>query len=243
MRFCCQVYREQLKRKRHFLHAHRIEELEKESTVQRVRVDMCKFGMVSRTGNAGSRLGPVKKPISMLTNSPYVAKELSRRCPGDHEHVHLLGGRAVAAQVYPAELCRSVCKGIVAQKSADHSRMLEILPMSEQRMQSISSLCMEATNGKLCEANNWPGYVERPIGDYPKHWSNGIHDLDGHQVRSNIENRDGELILKNELSALMAQVVVEHATHDVSGASLDPAMVRDARRFEMKFFNDMSTLR
>lgn len=33
-----------------------IEALEKESTVQRVRVDMCQFGMVSRTGNAGSSL-------------------------------------------------------------------------------------------------------------------------------------------------------------------------------------------
>lgn len=121
----------------------------------------------------------------------------------------MLGGRAAAAQVYPVELCRSVCKGIVAQKSADHSRMFETLPMSEQRVRSISLLCMEATNGKLCEANTWPRYVERPIGDYPKHWLNGIHDLDGNQVRSNIENRDGELILKNEWSALMAQVGVE----------------------------------
>ena len=54
--------------------------------VRKVQTHMCQFGMVKRTGKVGSALGPILKPTGGI------ARELARKCPRDHEHVHLVGG-------------------------------------------------------------------------------------------------------------------------------------------------------
>ena len=41
------------------------------------------------------------------------------------------------------------------------------------------------------------------------------------------------------MSSLYAESGVEYAVDDVSGALLDPAMVHEGRKTEMKFFEDM----
>ena len=145
------------------------------------------------------------KPTGMMTNSEHLRRELSRRCPGQHEHVQLMGGRAAAAQEYPVELCRSICKGIAAQKAADNSRMFSSLPMCTQRLSSLSSLCREASCEMSDKSSGWPGVVERPIGNVPDHWQDGIHDLDGHGMACSFENRDGETKLRDEINALMVK--------------------------------------
>eukprot|EP00972_Heterocapsa_arctica_P090536 13358223-Heterocapsa_arctica.AAC.1 len=48
--------------------------------------------------------GAASKTTMFLTNSPHIAKELDKRCPGDHRHVQLISGRAAAAQRYPKAL-------------------------------------------------------------------------------------------------------------------------------------------
>lgn len=52
-----------------------------------------------------------KKPTDFMVNAEELARRLSRRCPGDHEHRHLVGGVAVQAQKYPKELCSEMVKG------------------------------------------------------------------------------------------------------------------------------------
>ena len=111
VRCCANIYKHQREAGRYVLHEHpwlattwylpEIEELLSHDDVQRVRTDMCQFGMTSRQGGVGSALGPVLKPTGFLTNSKCIAKELSQRCPTDHEHVPLVGGRAAAAAIYP----------------------------------------------------------------------------------------------------------------------------------------------
>ena len=54
------------------------------------------------------------------------------------------------------------------------------------------------------------------------------------------DDRSGEEIVADQLSALYAQLGVEMASDDVSGAWLDPTLVRDGRAVEMKFFKDMA---
>ena len=85
----------------------------------------------------------------------------------------------------------------------------------------------------------WPRPIEKPIGSYPEHWSDGIHELDNHALGSTLTSRDGEAALYNEMNALMVQNGIEYAEDDVSGLSLDLALVRQARDLDMKFFNDM----
>ena len=41
------------------------------------------------------------------------------------------------------------------------------------------------------------------------------------------------------MNTLMVLNGIEYAEDDVSGASLDPALVRQVRDLEMQFFNDM----
>ena len=62
--------------------------------------------------------------------------------------------------------------------------------MESRKVVSLSSLCCEATG--LDAQAGWPGPVDKPIGDYPAHWSDGIHDIDGHGLRAEATNREGE---------------------------------------------------
>ena len=84
-----------------------------------------------------------------------------------------------------------------------------------------------------------PAGTTKPAGDWPSHWSDMIHEFDGHGVNVMGDDRSGEDILADQLSALYAQHGVEMASDDVSGAWLDPTLVRDGRVVDMKFFKDM----
>ena len=276
-----------------------IEEVESLPSTMRVKLDMCQFGMVSHFTSKDGPLGPVKKPTGMLTKSWCLQLELAKTCPGNHEHVHLLGGRASAAQEYPKQLCEAICRGLAAQKKADLSYRFTTVPMGNSSVSSFLSLCCETTlsdsnqvnsdngvdagkhileqvaesrggdrgvcAGKViedvveevgrgyssdrrtssltrattAELGNWPSFLKVPVGDFPAHWGDGVHDDDGHGLRDGPKDNRGELSLRGELSALMMQCGVEYVTDDVSGAHLDPKLVSEARKVEMQFFEDM----
>ena len=82
-------------------------------------MDMCQFGMT--TPNSRGEPTPAKKPTRWLTNSPCLAEQLERHCPGTHIHEPLLGGRAKAAQIYPPKLCSAIVAGFAAQLKLDLS--------------------------------------------------------------------------------------------------------------------------
>ena len=89
------------------------EELQELMLLPGVRVcktDLCQYGM--KVGG-----GPNRKPTMWITNSPEVAKELQKRCTGDHEHVPLMGGKAHEAEVYPLKLCKAILRGVKKQLS------------------------------------------------------------------------------------------------------------------------------
>ena len=85
-----------------------IQELMALEDVEVCVLDQCAYGQAVD----GDKLN--KKPTMCLTDCSHIAAQLKRRCPGDHEHQHLLGGRAKAAAVYPPELCKSVVRGLRA---------------------------------------------------------------------------------------------------------------------------------
>lgn len=80
---------------------------------QRTRCDMCEYGM-NVTGE-----GLNLKPTGILTNSPKIAEQLSRRCRGTHEHVQLLHGLGKKAQVYPEGFCKAILRGLATQLKED----------------------------------------------------------------------------------------------------------------------------
>ena len=113
--FCCELYREQIDRGGYILHEHPVtatswklpcvQEIMSMAGMRKVWADQCQFGLSSKEGG---RMGPAKKPTYFMTNSPYLAEALSRRCQGGHKHVILLDRRAGPAAEYPEGLCRAI---------------------------------------------------------------------------------------------------------------------------------------
>ena len=130
--FVCRLYRLQQDQGRYFLHEHPstatswqeesiigVMELE---GVQRVVGDQCQYGQADDMGN------PVRKATGWLTNSPCVAKALSKRCRGlkgycsrrgGGRHATVSGRLAREAAVYPFVLCQAILRGVQKQLQAD----------------------------------------------------------------------------------------------------------------------------
>ena len=131
LKFCCELYAEQMSGGRYFLHEHPltaaswqvecIKNLMGSPMVLSVKAHMCAFGMTSRDKEGE---GFAKKPTRFLTNSVELAKTLDKQCPGNHRHVQLMEGRAKAAAIYPQGLCKAVCRGALNQSRIDANDIL-----------------------------------------------------------------------------------------------------------------------
>ena len=112
LKFCIEMYRIQLERRRHFVHEHpeksrawdmpELTELMMHPEIGSVVLHMCAFGMVAE-GEKGE--APAKKGTRLMCSSGELRKRVDRRCANEigqdpHRHVHLIQGRAKAAQVY-----------------------------------------------------------------------------------------------------------------------------------------------
>ena len=140
--FCMKFYDIQWREGRYFVHEHPqaaksweeecVPKLLAKNDVQRVIGDKCMYGLKSEKGG---RIGPARKSIGFMTNSPCIAQALSPRCPNlkgkeVHEHVRLEGGRTKAAQVYPPGLCRAICQGYMKQIEADRKGQFRLAELS-----------------------------------------------------------------------------------------------------------------
>ena len=66
-----------------------------------------------------------------MTNAWHIAKELDKRCDGSHVHQALLGGsRASNAAVYPEELCKAMCRGLLKEKKMRKGNTVPLMRLS-----------------------------------------------------------------------------------------------------------------
>ena len=70
------------------------------------------FGLQT-PGNHRSQLALAKKHTMFMPNSHALGKEWGRGFDKSHDHHHFVDGRAKDAVMYPPELCRALCKGIL----------------------------------------------------------------------------------------------------------------------------------
>ena len=99
------LYKLQAQSGRYFLHGHpqaatswdleMVKEIEMMEGVHKVTADQCEYSLVT-TVKGETR--PARKPTSFLSNSWYIANELTRRCKEYHKHFSLMEGRAKAAE-------------------------------------------------------------------------------------------------------------------------------------------------
>ena len=201
--FCVKLYRLQASQGRYWLHEHPktatswqldiMKQLVGEDGVLKVDSDLCRFGMVTKIKGVEF---PAKKPTSFATNSWAVARELERKCKGDHIHGHLMEGRAKAAAVYPPALCKAICRGLRKQLEHDRSGLV---------------------NSQTFSANELASIVEN--GGYPQHWVDGFHEVDG--KGKDVDDVHGNKILREQLHQLGCRNGVLWARGDGTGVELD----------------------
>jgi hypothetical protein len=145
MNFCIDVYRMQMRSGRHFAHEHpagstawnmpEVKQFILEYGIESVKMNMCSFGMTSRDEEG---IGLVAKPTRILSSSPEILKRVDKPCCGGHRHVHLISGKAKAAQVYPRKFCTALCAGIAAQRKLDDLGMVARPLMSTEEMKEAA---------------------------------------------------------------------------------------------------------
>ena len=85
----------------------------------------------------------MRKGTRVMSSSEEILKRIARRCSNEdggtqHRHVHLIQGRAKAAQVYPKDLASSICEGVAAQKRVEDLGVISREVMSVEKMQKAS---------------------------------------------------------------------------------------------------------
>lgn len=103
-------------------------------------LDQCAYGQCVDGGFLN------KKPTMCLTDSPRIAAELRRRCDGNHQHQHLLGGRAKLAAVYPPGLCKAVVRGLRAHLREKYGKSTS-LPVSSEEVNEVMAVKRNEEHG------------------------------------------------------------------------------------------------
>ncbi len=96
----------------------------------------CMFGMTAK--DKDGEAGPALKPTRWVTNAPYLARHLNRRCRGTRSaHAQLLSGKAAQAAVCPPELVEAIVRGLQTQRERDHRTGRAELPLSSAIEQAM----------------------------------------------------------------------------------------------------------
>ena len=127
----CEMYRKQYDAGRWFLHEApwsatswkdpEVQELLSREGVRVVRGPMCRWGMMSTDKRGLQGTGYVRKETGWMTNCEALAELLEGECSNQtgkapwHRHVHLIGGLARQAAIYPPKLVKAVLRCLKTQ--------------------------------------------------------------------------------------------------------------------------------
>lgn len=171
-----ELYREQAKAGRYFLHEHpahasswqlqTVEDMLKEPTIQKTICDQCQYGCEDENG------APVKKPTCFMSNAPEILKELSARCggrggsctrPRGGTHTQCSGKVARMAAMYHFKLCRAILVGFRKQLTVDGTckeGFIGLLGASTERTEAAPARCMNY-GGQILEVEIGGGPIYR----------------------------------------------------------------------------------
>lgn len=108
-----------------------------------------------------------------MTSSAHIANRLDRCCPGNHEHVHLMGGRAAAAQESPPALCEEINKAFFDQKKADRR-----ISTAEMSSVGVRDFVHALGGGHICSVREMRDEQSAGV-ECPDHWIDPVHEEDG----------------------------------------------------------------
>lgn len=181
-------------------------ELMKGGRVFTVESHLCRFGMKSHIGTRDGEMGPAKKPTGFMTSSRFIADQLNKQCDGSHVHVHLVGGRASAAQVYPDELCRAILRGVVRQKALDKEGRVSTPAMDSKQLRRFMGCLGLRLAGGVASTTIERSSGAVPAGSWPDHWLDPVHERDGGDDWLGDRLQRGIELLAGELESLTFKV-------------------------------------
>lgn len=76
------------------------------------QTDLCTYGLESRDGI------PMKKGLTLLTNSGVFADDLTRRCDGSHDHQRVQGQETARTAIYPDDFAKAVVRAFGAWRNS-----------------------------------------------------------------------------------------------------------------------------
>ena len=158
-----------------------------------------------------------------------VSQDCSQRLPEvKHEMPRLQetcvarGGAHEGGARVPKRALRGYLSRIERQKTEDVSRTLHSRSLT---LSGLSSIIIGQ-------------HGAGPSGDCPGHWVDVVHEADGGSDRYGMRPQDGREVHRHTMNAFFVKEGQAEAVDDVSGESLRPDLVREARMLEMKYFQD-----
>ena len=128
LRFVSQLYKDQIKASRYFLHEHPLSAMSWSEDCMREIIamdgvgeavcDQCMYGCKTK-GTPTSPPMAARKATRFLSNGSEMLGRLNRRCDGSHEHKQLRGKELAEAAIYPAGLIHSIIQGRNLTHAAD----------------------------------------------------------------------------------------------------------------------------
>ena len=126
-------------------------------------MDQCAYGLEASEGND---VGTAKKPTRIMTNSIEANKELRLRFPGCPKHIHLFGGKAAKAAVYPRGLFIALTRGVKNQMKNDCDELLRVEILGERNERENQEFNQLGMQEKAEEWRDWDDVSGRgPNGD------------------------------------------------------------------------------
>ena len=188
--FCISIYREQIRRGKHFLHEHPqtaaswqetgIERMSQIPNISIVTADQCMYGLVTPSEGKERKTAPARKTTRFMTSSRQMAAHLQVRCDKGHLHQHLVGGRCAEAAYYPLRLIQAILQGIgdtkdaetlLAAESRDHRSMVNAvsesagaIPTSDSK--SYSSKVPKVKGGNMIVTYSPENFRARYLDEY-----------------------------------------------------------------------------
>ena len=123
----------------------KMEQLLQDERVYFSRADQCQYGLRGESGELH------RKSTGFATNDGNIYEKLQRKCLGDHEHEHIIGGsRSRRSQEYPDELLRSILRGY--QRTVKEE--IEVVDSEQILKENYMMDQMIIDAWRLCEGDN-----------------------------------------------------------------------------------------
>ena len=164
--FVCELYDEQVRMGRYFLHEHPaqasswdelpINRMLSRPNVRTAVMDQCQYGLKDKHGN------PMRKPTKWMSNSQAVLSALEKRCEHQSgycsargwqmEHTPCFGDRATRAAVHSHHLCRAILTGIQNQLQADGRHLAGNIGIVNKYEEYIDDLTKQPLDSMMVRA-------------------------------------------------------------------------------------------